>query len=125
MLCPFPQQAGKESGLKRCLEVYLFIGDDLVDQKEHPKREEKGKDIFKRESNDGSQFQGRFKIKTIALEVSHHRREGHTCQMQTPHEEHHKKVNCDSPNDPMAFFNLKDNVEGRPQGTKHKNGGPY
>jgi hypothetical protein len=43
---PLPQQTGKKSGLKRCLEIYLFIGDDLIDQKEHPKREEKGKDIF-------------------------------------------------------------------------------
>ena len=124
MLCPLPQQAGKESGLKRCPGDYLLIRNDLIDQKEHPKREEEWNDIFQGESDQGSELQRRLKAKTITLEVNHHRSECHTRQVQGPHQEDHKKVNGDSPDDPPAFFNMKDNVEGRPQGAEYPYGSP-
>ena len=55
----FPEQTGEEGRLESSLKMDLSIGNDLVDQEEHPEREEEGEEVFQRESEDRSQVQER------------------------------------------------------------------
>ena len=56
LLGRFPEEAGEKGRLKGSLEMNFLVGNDLVDQKTHPKSEEEGNEVFQDESNDRPQL---------------------------------------------------------------------
>jgi hypothetical protein len=56
LLGGFPEEAGEKGRSKGSLEMDFLVGDDLVNQKTHPKSEEEGDEVFQNESNDRSQL---------------------------------------------------------------------
>ena len=58
MLRRLPQNARKESGEESGSEPDFPVGDDLIDQEEHPVREQKGKEVFHQPLKNWSDMKG-------------------------------------------------------------------
>jgi hypothetical protein len=56
LLGRLPEEAGEKGRPKGGLEMDFLVGNDLIDDKAHPKSEEEGDEVFQDESNDRSQL---------------------------------------------------------------------
>jgi hypothetical protein len=117
-----PEQAGEEGGLKGCPELDFFVGDDFVNQKTHPEREEKGNEIFQYPLKDRADVD--YRLKSVTLKEGDGRGENHTHQEKDAGQQDHQQIDRLPSEDTSAPLDLKDNIERGPQRAEHPGGGP-